>query len=325
MPVFSFANPNGDPEFALRKRQGQMSDYIAMAQLAAQERMSGMANDTQRYGMDKGSATQLGVANIGKDTTLGAARIGADSAGNVAGIGARAQTDTAGIQTAPQMLAENRRDRVYADEAPQRSLLNARAGLEEKRLAPQGRIAGLIDSEVERSLTGGGQPGGQSLLRPQDLRGMIRGYAGLGADPIDAMWHAHLAKQLEDDPENAPALIEAASSGNIAAIPKARGSLDQKRVAEYSSVKQMVDPDIKAVFAEIRKNNWRIGDADKSRITGMAEGIMNKMRQLRVSPETQAMIQEELKRNIENALHENGAVFEASGSETLRAQNGLPY
>jgi hypothetical protein len=325
MPVYSALSPNGDADFAMRKRQGQMSDYIAMAQLAAQERMAGMANDTQRYGVDKGSQTQLGVAGIGRDTTLGAARIGADSAGNVANIGAKAQTDTAGIQTAPAMLGQIRADRVYVDEAPIRELANARAGLEKARLAPQSRIAGLIDSQVEASLAGGANPGSQPILRPQDVRGLVRGYAGLGADPSDALVQGYLQKRIEEDPENAPALINAASTGDLTGIPKARGSLDPKRAAEFASAKQIADPDIQAVYAEIRKNNWRLGDADKARIQQMAEGVMNKMRQLRVSPETQSLISDELKKNIEKALHENGVFFESSGSQDLRAQSGLPY
>jgi hypothetical protein len=329
---YSALNPNGDADFALRQRQAKMSDYVAMAQLAAQERMASMANDTQRYGVDKGAATQLGVAGIGKDTTLGAANINAASAGNVAGIGAKAQTDTAGIQTAPQMLRVGLERDEYTDKAPQRALANAQAGLATKRLAPQGRIADLIDSQVEQSLRGGAPspgavpgaaPAAQPILRPQDVRGLVRGYAGLAPDPGEGMIQNFLLQRMQDDPENAQAYIAAASTGDISKIPKERGSLDAKKAQEYDTAKRMVDPDIQAVVKEIRANNWRIGDADQTRIQALADGVMNKLRQLRVSPETQAMIGDELKKNMEGALHENGVFFESSGSDMARARNGL--
>lgn len=324
MPTYSFKNPNGDPELALRQRQAAMSDWVAQQNLSNQLAIAKLNADTQRYSTDRNFESNGSFVDRAKNN-LDVQRLGNEGQANVASIG-----------VAPQMGRLGLEQQEYQDKAPLRGLANAKANLEMQRLAPQGRIAGLIDSQVEQALGGaGGQPAPagpgvqpqKSILGANDIRSLVRGYAGLGADPNEELRLAVIKDRLANDPEHSNELLAAANDPTTP-LPTAPATFNARKAEEMTKAEQAITPEITSLQQALaqHKGHYMMTPGERAQIKSLYDLAVNKLNALRVSPENQQLILKKIQQNIDQQLRDNAAGgFELFGSDALRGDLGIAH
>lgn len=242
----------------------------------------------------------------------------------------KSQMDIASLTDAGQT------ERTRMGMAPQQTL----ADLEARKYGDQSGVSNAKNSlimrligDMEKGLGGapGGAPmsgapaGGGFQLDPKSMRGMQYGLLGL-KDPqaeTDSLVRQIMTERAgKVDDADLPAALAAIQGGDPSKMPAA-GGINQKAMAGYAQAQQAVAPDIQDMYAFLRKNNWAIGDADQATIAQKFQAISMKLDSFRVPQQIKTNILNDLKAKMQQALGENGVMFEAAGSDALRQQYGL--
>jgi len=124
------------------------------------------------------------------------------------------------------------------------------------------------------------------------------------------------------NPEDLPRIMSAMETGDLSNLPPA-GGLNSQALGTYAQAQQAVAGDIQEVYAFLRKNNWNISDTDTATVAQKFQAISQKLDSFRVPQNIKNNILNDLKSKMQQALSENGVMFEAAGSDALRQQYGL--
>lgn len=339
---YTVFNPEGEDFVSDRERLNQsqqaMNSSDALARQALAQRQMELAQQRELAGTFK-ERSEFDRSQAGEQFANQRAMLG-DEIGARTGL-ARMQeggqnyraelqdtgaTERTKLGIQPQMTAlgygKEKDDREWNAGAGRRTVEDAKYGV-------QGGILRQIGAAVNGEMGGAGVPGqpqGNALgLKPSDMRGLAFTALG-GSAPVDRddeAIHAALSKMLETaDPSDVPAIIEATKSGDYSKIP----TNNQGKIARISNevgnlgVASDVEGALQRVHKFIRSNNWGIGDANRVELRQMYRDFMDRLDTLGASPSARAMLEDKLKQTMRDALHENGAFFEAAGSDQTRQE-----
>jgi hypothetical protein len=117
--------------------------------------------------------------------------------------------------------------------------------------------------------------------------------------------------------------LEAQASGNdqLAAAEAEKGGIAVP-TAGYGDVHEQVKPDIDRVQKMIRNNNWSIA-GNKDELRNLYQNVLARAKTLHASPQALALIEQDLKNTMRDALKENGLVFKSAGTAGVEQDYGL--
>lgn len=336
---YSVFNPGGESyvpdteRFAAQQKSQGMSDWIALQAMANQRGMhtedlnAGAASQLYQGGLQtnlQGTYAQRQQGSMDMADKTFANQLAERRLANQGGL------DIANAGNAPAMgvLALQRSQWDDPNAVRMRTAGADEAGYRAAGMSRENDMNALLDGYVKSALSGGAAPGGAGggggfALNSHDLSDIVRKRAGLGADPADAFTTQFLAQQAQTaDPSELPQYLEAIKSHDLTKLPSQAGRLDTRTVQELTQVKPLVADSIAAMTKFIRDNNWSIA-GNGPELASLWNRVTSQLSQFRVSPQTRALIEGQMRAAMGAALDENGVAFKSYGTGAVKQAYGL--
>lgn len=297
----SQANDNGSRE---RMLAAELADRNAGRQFEG-----GLARDLQGT-FDQKSQAQRGIAELNNTGLNDRTRMTVGPQQTMADLEAKKYNDQAGVGNAVNGL------RLQMINDMQKRMGGAAGGA-----AP----GGVDPFSGEGSAGAPGAASGGFSFGPGDQRAAMFGLLGIkdpNAQTDDLVRQALMARVPGADSADLPGILNAVRTGNPKDLPPAQG-LNTQAMGGYAQAQQAVAPDIQDMHDFLRKHNWNINDATSATVAQKFQAISQKLDSFRVPQAIKSNILNDLKQKMQQALSENGVMFEASGSDALRQQYGL--
>ena len=196
-----------------------------------------------------------------------------------------------------------------------------------------------LDPRVDAAraaLSGGGSPSGQGAERDkmrmiQSLVAMRSGnaapnFAGQDVQNEEAQMMLQEKRQAMTS-KRIQAMISTGDVAGATALAKQAGvplpsTMDTTTSGELSQILPLVKSELETVSKFIRSNNWSIA-GNQEELRALYDQTMNKVNALTPNPKTRALVEDQLKQTMRQALSENGLIFESAGSDATRRNFGL--